>query len=688
MMMKKLITTLGFILAVTWTSCVMAAAIPDTPPEINVAHPANIIKNEVCIESDRIQWEHCAHVNITVTDDQYACLSIASSWSVVELNSHGNWSMKFTCRAVDTSTSHNYKIDCGNGQSWTKVNWSSSWSYTCNYWTGDFWKSYDVTCYVDGAVQNNLACIKGITVGYGIFWECWDWVIDPGEDCDFTNIQFWVNHSIGNWLNDGDPKRASDGYNTANWYYCYNCMLVYSGGGFVYEPAECFSTDKPISVMNNEMIPFWWKLNVGMTNNNITVTDDKSECTGWSADRGTLIYPTDCHFAIYNWTHKQGDADVTKFNIRCYNDNFAGKIYRYFGEVHNTPQDGAALYTVNAYTDWNANWNNAELWEYKIVLERVDYDVCNPVTKQRTWWKRSGPVCEVNAAITRPYAMQISTFGAKPIGVLGGNKFLYNFYDMQWKDLLDKTDLGQIMNIEDAQYSNEANVQDEINKFRNKYEKLAIKVNLTSTVFKTTRAIDLFGSNAKTVKKVPNQHIYFVEWNGGTITIDQTQFSTNSIPAYTIFVYWSDVEIKWDVLQYAMIITTEQMSFKDGNPGPKMSCADWWQVVQWLYVAWGWFKQADENLRNDDESWMTFWCPWWWLHVKWALIWDWITNIMKWKRSQLNSWFNIYTNNPERERREKIIWWAAVLIEYSPSLWKTLPPGAEVFTESLEVYRK
>jgi hypothetical protein len=128
-------------------------------------------------------------------------------------------------------------------------------------------------------------------------------------------------------------------------------MLV-NDNGFVYDPAECFSTDKPISVMNNELIPFWWKLNVGMTNNNITVTDDKSECGDWSTDDGTLIYPTNCHFAIYNGTHKQGDDEIIKFNLPCYNDNFADlKIYRYFGEAHDTPADGAALYTVNAYTN-------------------------------------------------------------------------------------------------------------------------------------------------------------------------------------------------------------------------------------------------------------------------------------------------------------------------------------------------
>ena len=142
-----------------------------------------------------------------------------------------------------------------------------------------------------------------------------------------------------------------------------------------------------------------------------------------------------------------------------------------------------------------------------------------------------------------------------------------------------------------------------------------------------------------------------------------------------------------------MIITTEHMSFKDGwsNDG-KSRCASWWQVVQWLYVAGKWFKAAEDepdSLRNTSVT--QLWCPWWWLHVKWVLIWDGIDNIVSSKRSQLNSWFNTTSsqeNTIRRERRQKIIAWASVLIEYSPSLWKTLPPWAEVFTESLEVYRK
>ena len=652
-----------------WLSVAIAA-------RTDLPYSSNVIRNTVCIESPQLSGKKCDDADITIVDNQYACLSI--TWTNTVVPSNGN--ITFTCRASDATKQHSFKIDCGNGytKEWA---WTSSFTYTCHY--NDDTTPYEVACYVDDKYPTNPACET--TIGYGIYWECGNGIIEPGEDCD---LKWGYGDSIliNNYLDFYKTIQAWQYAN--NWYYCRNCKLI-KEGNFVYDPAECFSTDKPISVMNNEIIPFWWKLNVGVTTNNITVTNDRSYCEGRPEDKGTLIYPTDCNFAVYNWTHKQGDNIVQSFKLPCYNDNYSKyNIYKYFDKTHDTPADWASVSTVNAYTDGN---HDKELWEYKIVLETVEYDVCDPEKDERISWKRSGPVCEVNAAITRPYAMQISTFGAAPVGVSENKKFLYDFYDMQWNQLLDKTDLGKIMNIESASYSDEENVQDEINKFKDKYGKLAVKVDGSTTINKGTTnstSLNSLFKDVDTIKKVPNQNIYFLEWNG-TLKLSQ-DYIKKIWSAYTIFVDWMDVEIEWNVLQYAMVITTEQMSFKDGWPEGSdkniMRCADWWQVVQWLYIAWEWFKTADEDLRNTDPN--ELWCPWWWLHVKWALIWDGIKNIVDWKRSQLNSWFNIYTSNPQRERREKIIWWAAVLIEYSPSLWKTLPPGAEVFSESLEVYRK
>ncbi|MEI7562446.1 MAG: hypothetical protein WCJ39_01650 [bacterium] len=42
----------------------------------------------------------------------------------------------------------------------------------------------------------------------------------------------------------------------------------------------------------------------------------------------------------------------------------------------------------------------------------------------------------------------------------------------------------------------------------------------------------------------------------------------------------------------------------------------------------------------------------------------------------------------QSERRNEIFNGASVLIEYGPSLWSALPPGASEFTKALDVYKQ
>jgi hypothetical protein len=79
--------------------------------------------------------------------------------------------------------------------------------------------------------------------------------------------------------------------------------------------------------------------------------------------------------------------------------------------------------------------------------------------------------------------------------------------------------------------------------------------------------------------------------------------------------------------------------------------------------------------------------------VQWILIGNGIESIVQSRRSQLNHWFTIgnwITSDTaiQTERRNEIFKGAAVLIEYSPSLWSALPPGASEFTKALDVYKQ
>jgi len=185
------------------------------------------------------------------------------------------------------------------------------------------------------------------------------------------------------------------------------------------------------------------------------------------------------------------------------------------------------------------------------------------------------------------------------------------------------------------------------------------------------------------VKKVPNQSIYFVKWNW---TLKLSKSNSVVSKAFTIVVDGMDVEIDWSILTNGMIITNETMSFKDSD------CTSWWQVVQWIFIAQKGFKRDGSTLNQNVNRPR---CHWWNLHVKWVLIWSNVNNIVNSKRSQLNSWFETElkysdTNDSQlkKERRNEIFQWASLLIEYNPNVWSKLIPWAEIFTETLDVYKK
>jgi hypothetical protein len=73
------------------------------------------------------------------------------------------------------------------------------------------------------------------------------------------------------------------------------------------------------------------------------------------------------------------------------------------------------------------------------------------------------------------------------------------------------------------------------------------------------------------------------------------------------------------------------------------------------------------------------------------LIGDGLDTLVKARRSQLNTRFYRLWDNENRieaQLRNKIFNGAAVLIEYSPWLRSDLPPAADEFTQTLEIYKQ
>lgn len=667
-----------------------------------------ITQDEVCDTNGQIwnilPWQHCEEQNgqcVLVTDniintvtmsyvtdlwtghlsasvtadyqelDDVQCSALTSPYGVVILDDGLEWNMDFTCTTVDGKIADEIKIDCGNGDEW-EANATDSFTYNCKYDEDDLDKDHEVQCFVNN--DTNDDCNKLIRVDEWFYGVCGDGELDDGEECDYE----WKEDDkmkIGRYLNDKWEKYESDN-DEGN--YCKWCKIR-NNEGYVYQPPQCLWVDTTISVMENELMPFRWRLR---ERDNLKVRKNYN-CEDIDGDEKRTIIDKDsmkCTFAIYNWVDflQEDDDAANKFTVDCFQKDDS-MFFNYFEDTYKVDFDkvsGRYIRSVNSLFDGNRDTYG----EYKLVLEEVNYKYCNPDTQEWTDWKLFEWICEINFALTKPYLMQISTFGLDPIATDAWD-FLKDFYDMRWKSLIDSTDIRDTMDVETRDYGFDTSVSTQMDSFKNKYESLSIAVDSNFEVRDGDTIWELF-NNAE-VKKVPNKMIFFVKGEG-QLTLKQLTEYFPWIP-FTIYVEGMDVIVEWSVKTNGMIITDQKMYFED-DPSQDY-CEDGGQIVQWIFIAqWG-FDADDTRLRNqkDQER-----CQRGNLQVKWVLIWDDLGNLMKNRRSHLNEWFKFAGNSKNalaRERKNEIFEGAALLIEYNPDLWTSLPPGADSFTQTLDVYK-
>ena len=639
------------------------------------------IINTVCMNYTTSVWtgEQCMSVAVLYEEDKgLQCNALLPTNSLIVVNDTNQWSVNLTCSSQNNMIANQIKIDCGNWTTWF-ANGVSSFTHTCNYVYNPnasvAGNTYTPKCYVDNHTRSE--CIASVRVDKDIYGVCGDGKLDAWEECDlYWNIN--QNIIIWNYL-DSNQNYLAGIYGNGN-YYCRNCRIREKGGQFVYQPPQCLGTNTTISVMENEIFPFWWRL----WNRQEQMVSNTYNCNNININETITIINKDsmkCHFAIYDGKNYQqiNDNPLNTFIVDCFEkDNSV--IFKYFETEYKIDFDkvsGKYVRSMNAVFGGKVT----TYWEYKLVLEKVEYQYCDPQTKQRENGRLYQWICEVNFALTRPYIMQISTFGLDPVAS-SASDFLKDFYDMKWNKLIDSTDISQTVNVSNNTYAFNNSTNQDMLDFKSKYEPLAISINKNFKVQWNKTIWDLFGNWA--VKKVPNQAIFFVKWSGKLILKQLTQYFPWS--PFTIYVEWMDVLVEWSVKTNWMIIADKKILFEDDSS--KDYCEAWWQIVHGIFVAKWWFDSISRT-RNNDKTKQR--CPWGNLHIKWVLIWDGVQNLMNNRRSHLNDWFRVKSNVElaiKRERRNEIFGWAALLIEYNPALWNALPPWADVFTKSLDVYRK
>jgi hypothetical protein len=207
-------------------------------------------------------------------------------------------------------------------------------------------------------------------------------------------------------------------------------------------------------------------------------------------------------------------------------------------------------------------------------------------------------------------------------------------------------------------------VDDAMQKFINKYSKLAVSV-------------------WDWLKKVPGKNIYFI--SSGICLWSQCDRPVVTINKPTTFVQtvWNTT-IKWNLDSKLMLLTKWKIKFdwNDKNWG-SYSCRNR-QVVKWIFYSAAGIERQNVQKNTSDRA--TKRCTEWWLTVKWVLIWNWLQQVMKNSRSNLNNWFDTVNGG---KNAKTVMNWASVLIEYSPSVFtkSTMPPGAEDFTTALSIYK-
>lgn len=575
---------------------------------------------------------------LAVNETQLQCDLEALDGRIIIVDDNGEWAWRFICTTHNGERAQNISIDCGEGSigNVSAAN-QSQIETTCRYKENTPPRNKTVTC-----LTNNVMCdTEAVIVDNPILWYCGNGIIEWYEECD-----------------DGELN-GTTGSNCEVGCYIKNSNMV-----------SCFNVgNMNISIQKWEQLPFRWMLD-GSTN-----IISGSSCVGKS-DGKIPVESMLCSFAVYNGTYKESNNNpIYTFTKKCNENNWNGQIFDYFLGKQNliwSLKNAFGKYSIDS-----DNFVDYTFGEYKLVLEEVKYDYCRDNNEVETASLKR--VCSVNFAVTQPYLAQKSLFSRTPKST---DIRLDEYKTIDGEHLIDSTDLNEIMVLNESNYNGGTKVRSMIRNFITKYDNLALTVpksSLKNTAFKDTDV---------TVKVVPSQKIYILQSDTRkTVLLENIQTFT---APFTIVTQNIDLIIKGNVDYNGMFLvqngTIEFQQADDIKQGDRCPSP---QTVKGIFITDEGFVATSQSLRNDDLTKKR--CNYGNLHVKGILMGDGINDLVNSRRSQLNTWF--YTKSSaeiaiKSERRNKIFDGAAVLIEYSPSLWSALPPGASEFTEVLNVYKQ
>ncbi len=419
----------------------------------------------------------------------------------------------------------------------------------------------------------------------------------------------------------------------------------------------CAYVDPP-SIQQGEYLPYRWDIE-----SNVSTALTVASCR----TAGQIVKDSvQCEFTVTNakwdtlasWIKGCDDKETSNLRTSAHSQSMTSLWYT----AGNYP----------AMNGWSTRQSPATFWwlgEHKMSMKVINFKTCSQ-NAQGTWEAVSNVntnqrVCEMNFAVTKPYMVSRGPLGN--FATDGLNTFLQfpdgdKIFPTPLSPITQKFDVTQV-------------ARDSVNTLLNAYDKLAVTA---GTLPGTTTDI----------KKVPGKDIFVVDANGGYITIgDNTQNATNAKP-FTLIVKNGSLVIKGDLIHSArgMYIVP------NGNIEFAMNSCNTKQSVQGIFIT----LQNITSLNQAGTAWSIHntdlgasRCSAGDLTINGVLVGNNVATMTNLRRSNVNNWFNdISTLTQPAQRQENLLDRGAVVLKYNTDIFNNLPPGAEVLSQVLNVYKK
>ncbi len=511
------------------------------------------------------------------------------------------------------------------------VNWTSEDVVSGSYNTDlpDYiWCSINASAdlkYTDAPTQCRVELVRRGWGWWGWGWwgYCGDGIVQAGngEECDPSEVD-----------ENGEPTK--------------NAIWCTSDCKLVSERAPLCAWVDPPSIMSNEYLFFWWKVDKNTLWNNIADGGCNEDNLGkW--ERRSLK----CYFDIVDGNggivkrleESCFNADMTRLSSANLLKDFLND-YWLENSLFWIYKDGLAGVKLNGLSTYG---------EYKIKFEDIKWTkVCQKYTDEDgneyyEWatasanWAPSndyGRECLMNFVVTRPYMMQLGSF----VSTTENEKF-DDFKKIDWTSMLSTEEKDNIELITVANY--DANkIEESIWKLKTKYIFIWSDISLWGVRWQKARWAEIY------------------------YTAEDVVFGDVSLGQPTTFIIDGNLKIQWDIEGSSMWLVNWTIVFDPLN-------TDVLQQVEGIYIAKNGFQKT--RIRNDDLN--KSWSKRWDLEVKGILIWNGIVTLTENGRSILgniwNSTFNVY---------ELIVKGASLKVITNPRLWLLPPPGVLDLLEEVQ----